>query len=315
MSHKRVLIITNSGVSETSLIKWLGECWMDLGCRVHVVSDLNSRIDADIAFLHVDMTNVSSDVLEFSKRYPVVINGRTVSISKEIFSDQMLEKNKKYTGKVIVKTKENYGGMPELNGGNFPNFKRRAAALTRKLALSESIKIRIMKYYLWRHVSALDPKKYPVFGSQADVPTGVWGNPKLMVEKFLPELDEEGRYILRHWYFFGDKEFSRTLLSKNSIVKWSCMNEMERESSSKEWWDVNVVSKADIPSDVRKVRKSLGMDFGRIDWVMHHGKPIVFDANKTPDLGARSLKTDLDRKRKALICGFSEGLEYFMKLS
>lgn len=113
--------------------------------------------------------------------------------------------------------------------------------------------------------------------------------------------------------FFGEKEFSRTLESNSPIPKWQSMGETERILSREEWWNIDVNSKENIPREVRFVREKLHMDFGRIDWVFNEGKPVIFDANKTPSgIGVKSLDTELDRHRNSIICDFSAGLEKFM---
>lgn len=312
MPNKRIVIITNAGSFEGSLIEWMTDCWSDSGYSVELISNLNTNTEADIAFLHVDSTRVPLAYLEFSKRFPVVINRNTSSISKELFSNQILEQSFGYKGKVIVKTKENYGGLPELYRGKFSKIGRKVIITNKDIALSKSLNNRFLKSYIWEKVRVLDPSNYPIFDSIEDVPSGVWKNPRLIVEKFLPEQDADGRYIIRHWYFFGDKEFNRTLSSNNPISKWSSMNKEERIRSREEWSKIEIVSNEKLPQEVRAVREKLGMDFGRIDWALNNGKPIVFDANKTPGgIGVRSLDSDLDLKRRSLICEFSEGIEYF----
>lgn len=312
MPNKRIVIITNAGSFKGSLIEWMAGCWTDAGYSVEFISNLKTKVEADIAFLHVDLTQVPLTYLDFSKRFPVVINRNTDSISKELFSNQIVEQPFGYDGKVIVKTKENFGGLSELYRGDCSIIRRKAMVIIRDIALSKSLNSRFLKSFFWKNVRILDPNNYPIFDSIKDVPPGVWKNPSLIVEKFLPEQDADGRYVLRHWYFFGDKEFNRTLSSFNPIPKWSNLNEEEKKRSREEWWNIEIVSNANVPQEVRAVREKLGMDFGRIDWALNDGKPIVFDANKTPGgIGVRSFDSDLDRKRHSLICEFSEGVEYF----
>ena len=45
----------------------------------------------------------------------------------------------------------------------------------------------------------------------------------------------------------------------------------------------------EVPDAVRSVRRKLGLDFGKIDFVMHGNDALVFDVNKTPtvDLNKR----------------------------
>lgn len=41
----------------------------------------------------------------------------------------------------------------------------------------------------------------------------------------------------------------------------------------------------DVPREVREVRRSLGMDYAKIDYIMEDGIGRVIDANRTPSQG------------------------------
>ena len=316
MSAKRILVITNSGSFEKHLITWLANCWREAGHQVEFVSDLNTKKEADIAFLHVDLTDVPPAYLKLARKYPVVINGRNKSISKELYSNQMLEQNCGYEGRVIVKTKDNCGGLSELNRGVVSRIKRLIIKSIREITLSDSIDLRFIKSLAWRNVRALDPYRYPVFDSINEVPPAIWENSRLIVEKYLPEQDENGLFVIRHWYFFGDREFNRTFSGSKQVQKWGNLSEDERIKSQQEWFKTKVVNDANIPAEVRAVREKLRMDFGRIDWAFHNGMPVVFDANRTPafSVGESAHNSELDARRRSLICKYSEGIEYFNSL-
>lgn len=314
MPNKRIVIITNGGSSKGYLIGWMAESWADSGYSVEFISNPNTKIEADIVFLHVNLTCIPLAYLDLLKRIPVVINRSVGSISKDLFSNQILEKPFGYDGKVIVKTKENYGGLPELERGNYSKTRRKIILKTKDIAMSKSLSNRFVKSFLWRKVRVLDSNNYPIFDSIEDVPPGVWKNPRLIVEKFLPEQDADGRYVLRHWYFFGDKEFNRTLAAFKPIPKWSNLSKEEKIRSREEWREIKIVSNADVPQEVRAVREKLGMDFGRIDWAWNNGKPIVFDANKTPGgVGLKLPDSDIELNMRVLISEFSRGVEYFKR--
>jgi hypothetical protein len=290
----------------------MADCWADCGYSVAVAGELNETTDADIALLHVNLTHVPLTYSRSAQSFPVVINGHTSSISKELFSNQILDKLSEYKGKVIVKTKENYGGLPELRRAELSKMERTLIKKAKTILASRALNNRFLMSYIWRKTRVLDPSQYPIFESIREVPLGVWKNRHLIVEKFLPEQDADGRYVLRHWYFFGNKEFTRTLSSSNPIVKWCSMNNDERTRSLEEWWKINVVTNDKVPQEVRAVRKKLRMDFGRIDWAIHDGKPIVFDANKTPaGIGVAALCSGIAVKRRSLLCEFAAGIEYF----
>ncbi|AHF00153.1 hypothetical protein [Thioalkalivibrio paradoxus] len=42
----------------------------------------------------------------------------------------------------------------------------------------------------------------------------------------------------------------------------------------------------EIPPALRRTRNELGMDYGRFDYVMHDGNPVLLDVNKTMGGGA-----------------------------
>jgi hypothetical protein len=39
---------------------------------------------------------------------------------------------------------------------------------------------------------------------------------------------------------------------------------------------------ASVPPELRVERLRLGLDYGKLDFAVHHGRAILFDANKTP---------------------------------
>ena len=51
----------------------------------------------------------------------------------------------------------------------------------------------------------------------------------------------------------------------------------------------------------------LGLDYGRIDFVMHEGEPVVLDVNKTQSAG---ILTALSRQQYSHL---SKGMDYFLK--
>ncbi len=42
----------------------------------------------------------------------------------------------------------------------------------------------------------------------------------------------------------------------------------------------------EVPEKLRAERERLGFDFGKFDFVMHNGEPLLFDANRTPGTAA-----------------------------
>jgi len=45
---------------------------------------------------------------------------------------------------------------------------------------------------------------------------------------------------------------------------------------------------ADVPEAIRAARRHLGFDYGKFDFVIHQGQPILLDTNSTPACSGRS---------------------------
>jgi hypothetical protein len=120
----------------------------------------------------------------------------------------------------------------------------------------------------WRRVAWLDD--YPIFDSPAAVPHGVWQNPNLVVEKFLPDRNADGDYLLRMWIFLGDREICYQGVSREPVVKGR--NMLRRE----------FLDPADLPASLRETRRRLGFDYGKFDFGMANGAVALYDVNRTP---------------------------------
>lgn len=209
---------------------------------------------ADIVILHVDQTVVPRAYQEALADYPVVVNRNIIDVSRGRYSEIRVSRDSGYRGAVIVKTNANYGGLPEHNANERTNR---------------------FSFFRWRTRKFLNPLRYPVFSSSNEVPPGVWKNPDLIVEKFLPE-KEGNEFFVRYWAFFGDRSDAGRFGSSNPIIKF--------RNRTTEYVPIK------IPEELREKRKELHMDFGRFDFVVHDNKVVLFDVNKT--LGARAIMTD-----------------------
>ena len=108
--------------------------------------------------------------------------------------------------------------------------------------------------------------RYPIFAATSAVPDEVWGNPGLVVERFMPERDEHG-YCVRAWVFCGDRERCTRYRGTHPIVKSATIVAHEP---------------APVPEEMRAERGRLGFDFGKFDFVVRDGEAILLDANRTP---------------------------------
>ncbi len=252
------------------------ELWENQGIQVHISGGTN-YFPADVALLHVDTTVVEDEFMELSARYPVTINGRVRDISKRQFSRVLLNQNDVYQGPVIVKTDANFGGILEF---------RAAVEAGEKEILPQDIQ------RPWRKIEYLDSNKYPVFNHISQVPQGVWRNPKLIVEKFLPERTSAGEFRIRTCLFLGEQEVGLWFASPDPVIKF-----------------VNATSRGlldSIPEALREARKEQGFDYGRFDYTEVDGEVIIFDMNRTPVIGAHGMELIPDEQHLALANAINE---------
>jgi hypothetical protein len=230
------------------LLEMLFPYWTNLGHHVSVVTGEQEWPDADVAFMHVDLSVIPDSYVQAAKRYPVVFNGKALDIRKRKFSTMILRRTDTWPGRVIVKTNLNNKGHGE--------------ARRYRIMRERNLPIDVPP----EGISVLNA--YPMFDSMQQVPAQVWETPGVVVERFVPERDESG-FWMRTWVFLGAAERCNRFLSKKAIVKGS-----------------NVIAKepCTVPDEIRWARTRLGFDYGKFDFVIHQGKPILLDANRTPAL-------------------------------
>lgn len=283
VSSLRVAIITHE-IDEFQgsgyLLSHLSNLWRQDGIKILIVKGVNQELpEADLAILHTDITAVGEDYIRVVNHYPLVINGSVTDISKKAFSDLIISKSDAYSGRVIVKTNANFGGMRErqkkFNEGDWQST------------------IEIQRP--WRRVEWME--NYPVFDSPAGVPGGVWRNDKLVVEKFLPEQNAQGEYLLKIWVFFGDQDIYYQCVSPEPVIK-------SHNLIRREFLDVS-----DVPESIREVRAKMGFDYGKFDFAIHHGKPVLYDVNRTPGGPKQAVKSETAERSYRIL---SAGLNCFI---
>jgi hypothetical protein len=209
----------------------------------------NDAPPADAALLHIDATRVPEEYLPLGRNYPVAINFGARDISKRHIGNGLIKRGDAWKGPVILKTDLNCFGYPELEAN------ARAARRGRPVPY------------------AVEPTltRYPILHNISEVPDFVWKDRRFVVQRFLPERDPEG-FALRVWLFAGARERCTRHVAPDPIVKGD-----------------RVVSRrpVDVPPEIRAERARLGVDFGKFDFVVHEGEPILLDANKTPSMSAR----------------------------
>jgi hypothetical protein len=166
---------------------------------------------------------------------------------------------------VIVKTDLNCWGLPERQkrlGRWTWRFRKVLAAMERAIPA---------------HRIPHRTRTYPIYQSLAEVPEIVWANPGLVAERFLPEMDAGG-FSTRAWVFLGDRESCTRILSDQPIVKADAALKLE---------------KSVVPDEIRAERARLGFDFGKFDFVIREGQPILLDINKTPGAPPASMDQEM----------------------
>jgi hypothetical protein len=176
------------------LIGSLGEFWTQQGHEIEELHGVARPVRGDIVFLHVDMTVIPEEYLRAVADHPCVVNRAVPDISKTRISRNRVRSPEEWDGPVIVKTVRNHGGHPERQ-------KRRRTLWGRAQNLMEKIGRQSLGYARY-----LDPQTYPIFDSARDVPSRVFSNSALMVERFLPERKGE-LYCSRLYKFLGDATF------------------------------------------------------------------------------------------------------------
>jgi hypothetical protein len=219
----------------------------DLRMRGHswtIAQDLSNRMKGDAAVLHVDATRVDPAYIEYGRGFPFCLNLAVADISKGRISQAKVAPGDGWTGPVIVKPVLNSGGVPE------ERLNRRARRAGKPAPFP----------------TAKTMKDYQLFDRASDVPADFFADQDFLVERFLPEVVEDG-FALRFWVFCGDYDFCGRFVSRGSMVKGPGVFRSEPCA---------------VPEDLRRRREELGFDYGKFDFAVHDGKSYLMDANKTP---------------------------------
>ncbi len=236
----------------------LAEYWRASGYHVSFLFGVRTFEPADVLIMHVDLSVVPDEYVEFARRYGVVINGGIVDVRKSAFSQHLVRRGDGYDGPVIVKSNLNYAGVPE-----------RLLSRSRLAMSVEHVLSRVPPIRERRGLRFGTPTDYRVYDRVRDVPPEAFESTDVVVEQFLPERDRE-LYCLRLFHCFGDR--------------WTCVLNRSTERIVRA---ENKVSRVEIDPhpDVLALRRTLKLDYGKIDYVVRDGRAVVFDVNKTPGHG------------------------------
>ena len=253
-------------------IWYLAEFWREDNIDVVFVFGVDQFIPADLAFLHVDLTVVPDTYVEFAQRYPVVLNGQIKDIRKSSFSKHIVNWGDSYEGKVIVKSDLNYAGTPEQRLCGTP-LSRLAFWIKRQL-------LRYQPMISGRGPFFRSPLDYIIYDNPRSVPKDWFNRNDIIVERFLPEKEDEF-YCSRNYHFLGNHGVCLLRKSTHPISNVSTM--VSREV-------------VEPHSEIVELTKKMKFDYGKFDYVIHEGNPILLDINKTPGAGTTSRYLTLCRE-------------------
>ena len=267
------------------------EAWQEMGLRVDVVRGTRRAGPADLLFPHVDLTVTPAEYLALYDRYPRVVNRFAVDHSKRSVSANLVRPGDAWDGRVIVKTDRNSGGLRDLQLlATYPELVRRRLRTLFGLRVAEIAGDGPIDF---ASVRCMPPTRYPVFDSLQAVPRQVFDNPSLVVERLLTERVGE-LYCLRSYAFLGDRwHFQRQLGTEPVVKARAC------------------VADEDIADDDGAIpmRTRLGLDYGKLDYVVRDEGRVLFDVNTTPAYSSDAPDPVLIRRSRLLAAGVRNLLE------
>lgn len=241
------------------------------GHRIVVTQGVPDRPPVgDAAILHVNATVTPPEYVAYARSFPCCLNLGAADISKRRISGARLDRGDDWPGPVIVKSNLNYRGVPEVRLNRIAQSRGHEPPFPGAKVTAE--------YAIYENVRAL--------------PEGVFDDAGLIVDRFIPERENE-LYAARFWVFCGNQERCNRYVSPDRILKGSSVVRHEP---------------AAVPEDLRALRSRLGFDYGKFDFVVHDGKAVLLDANKTPGRARH-----LGDKLKQEIVKFADGFEWQMQ--
>lgn len=259
----------------------LAHLWRERGIRVQPLYGISKRSTADLLFPHVDISYIPDDYWAFIQSHPRVVNRAVRDIRKTRISTHRITPGDGYTGPAIVKTVANCYGMGDQNLAGHTLLSR----LRRRLARSPRLERAMLGSVPSLH-------RYHIFESVAQVPRAAFRNHHLHVERFLPNQSGE-EFTLYLFTVLGPRTINRTLISRDPFVKSDHSRVGEPLPSP--------------PPEILARRAELGLDYGKMDYTIHRGVPVLLDVNTTPVMSDPPLTpAALDRCRP-----LAEALSHF----
>jgi hypothetical protein len=257
------------------IVHHLARFWREDGHEVAYVFGTRRFVPADLVLVHVDLSVVPAPYLDFAAQYPMALNRSVGDIRKSVVSTNLVGPGDPWKGPVMVKSDLNCGGWSEdALVGWLPRsrVRRRARRTYERLARRQTFR------------SSTD---YRVYDDLSSVPAALTRRRDLVLEKFLPER-EDGLYHLRVYQFLGNRSSCVRLASHDPVVKAG----------------TSVSAEAVEPHpEILAWRERLGMDYGKLDYVVRDGHVVLIDVNKTTGASKHMDGDALDAMRRELAEG------------
>jgi len=278
----RIAVLFHEGEREAGIgsyiVHHLARFWREDGHEVRYLFGTRSPIPADLLLVHVNLSVVPADYLRFARQYPVALNARVADIRKSAISRNLVRPGDGWEGPVIVKSDLNYAGQPELVlGRNWAE--QRFAPWRRFVRRMPRIARWVKPITQWQD--------YQVFERLSAVPRSLLRSRNVVVERFRPEL-EGGLYHLRIYQFLGDRYTCSRLASPSPVIK--AQNSVR-------------VEQIEPHPEILAWRERLGIDYGKLDYVVEGGEAVLLDVNKTTGASRQMAGADLDAMRRHLAEG------------
>lgn len=264
-SRRRIAVLFHAGdrhlLSTRYIVHYLAEFWREDGHEVRFLYGVDHHEPADLVLVHINLSVVPDEYMEFATRYPVALNAKIGDIRKSTISSNLVKAGDDWTGPVIVKSDLNYAGLPE-HSLNRSWFERRVPGAFRLRRLGDR--------WMGRGGPFRRATDYEIFDQLSDVPQPHLTSPHVVVERFLPEA-ENGLFFTRVYQFLGNS--------------WSCTRLGSPQRIVKATGSVHVEDVEPHP-EVLEWRDRLSIDYGKLDYVVHDGRPVLLDVNKTTGASA-----------------------------
>jgi hypothetical protein len=264
--------------AQSYIVHSLARCWREDGHEVEYLFGIGRFVPADVVIVHVNLSVVPAGYVRFAARYPLALNARITDIRKSAISRNLVRPGSGWDGPVIVKSNLNYAGQPELAlGGNW---------LEQRFAPWRKLVRRLPRLARWEK-PITQWQDYQVFDGVSRVPWGLRLSRKVVVERFRPEL-EDGLYHLRIYQFLGDRFTCMRLASPSPVVK--AQNSVRIEP-------------VEPHAEILAWRERLGIDYGKLDYVVSGSEVVLLDVNKTTGASRHMADADLPAMRRHLAEG------------